>query len=361
MSAGTSVRKIMRGHKPHLLIDFYYLDSLGRRRRFRKYSDVANISAARAEAQRLLALAAATGNPIEAPAKSETFGKFVDGTWRKLFCPKYRPATRRRYFELIGQGIGQHFGSLPLAVIDAQCVRAFMAKLATRKIQVRPHVSLVSVILKAAVETGALAAMPKLPPAPRRSNKLADCPDTSEVQALLAGPHGWLHLAIALAAFAGLRSGEVRALEVRDIDFKQGLIRIRRAISDCEVLTPKSGHERSVPIAPELLEQLELGCKRKLPTARVVLTDEGRTPTRQRVYDCMVAACRRSGIGRRSFHSLRHHFCSSLLRRGATVEDVRIVAGHSNLATTARYLHSTVDQVRLIMCGPHMGHSMEHG
>jgi hypothetical protein len=40
--------------------------------------------------------------------------------------------------------------------------------------------------------------------------------------------------------------GEVRAIEVRDIDLKQDLIRVRRAFSDDEVLTPKSGNERMV-------------------------------------------------------------------------------------------------------------------
>src|SRR5262249_36776550 len=55
-------------------------------------------------------------------------------------------------------------------------------------------------------------------------------------------------LRAALTIFAGLREGEVRAIEVRDIDLKQDLIRVRRAFSDDEVLTPKSGNERIVPI-----------------------------------------------------------------------------------------------------------------
>ena len=42
-----------------------------------------------------------------------------------------------------------------------------------------------------------------------------------------------------------------------------------------------------------------------------------------------------------SFHSLRHYFCTTLIRRGASVEAVRVLAGHSGLAVTQRYVHAT--------------------
>ena len=42
---------------------------------------------------------------------------------------------------------------------------------------------------------------------------------------MVANATGWLIVALALGALAGLRQGEVRALEVRDVDLKQGIIR----------------------------------------------------------------------------------------------------------------------------------------
>lgn len=79
-------------------------------------------------------------------------------------------------------------------------------------------------LLTAAVETGALEAMPDLPKAPPPRRKLPSAPPTDEVNAMLANATGWLSVAVALGALAGLRQGEVRALEVRDVDLKQGII-----------------------------------------------------------------------------------------------------------------------------------------
>jgi integrase len=40
------------------------------------------------------------------------------------------------------------------------------------------------------------------------------------------------------------------------------------------------------------------------------------------------------------WHAFRHLFCTRLLQSGADLETVRVLAGHSNLTTTAIYLHS---------------------
>ncbi len=52
------------------------------------------------------------------------------------------------------------------------------------------------------------------------------------------------------------------------------------------------------------------------------------------------------GVREWSFHSLRHYFCSTLIRRGASVEAVRLLAGHSKLDVTQRYVHATADDLR---------------
>jgi integrase len=96
------------------------------------------------------------------------------------------------------------------------------------------------------------AGMPDLPPLPRQGRKLPDAPSDEDVVLLLGNASGWLRIAIALSTYGGLRMGEARALEVRDVDFKRGHILVRHALSADEVLPPKSGHERVVPLAPEL-------------------------------------------------------------------------------------------------------------
>ena len=97
-------------------------------------------------------------------------------------------------------------------------------------------------------------------------------PAVDDVARLIASATDWVRTAIALAAFAGLRSGEVRALEVQDVQLASGQILVRRALSESEVTTPKSGHERAVPIGPMLKPVLEEAVRAKLPKARMVMT-----------------------------------------------------------------------------------------
>ena len=68
-------------------------------------------------------------------------------------------------------------------------------------------------------------------------------------------------------------------------------------------------------------------------------------PRRQEVLRLLKAAQKRLGLPTRSFHSLRHDFCSALVRGGASLEAVRTLAGHSDLLTTQRYVHATSDDL----------------
>jgi integrase len=281
----------------------------------------------------------ATGSVLTTES-TPTFRTFVEGAFTQLYMPRYRPATRARYEALLEQGILAAFGSKRLDAIETAALRAFVAGLQGRKVQPRGPANFVRTVLRAAVESGAIATMPAFPPLPRQGRKLPDTPSDEEVRTMLSCARGWLRTAIALAAFAGLRMGEVRAIEVRDVDQVDGRILVRRALSEDEVMPPKSGHERVVPLAPELAAVLVEALTDKLPTARVVVNAYGRTPGRTHVLANLKALQRRVGLPERSFHSLRHYFCSTLVRRGASVEAVRLLAGHSDLDTTQRYVHA---------------------
>jgi hypothetical protein len=59
----------------------------------------------------------------------------------------------------------------------------------------------------------------------------------------------------------------MRALEVRDVDLKSGVINVRRALSENAPVAPKSGHERVVRLFPRLAEALADGIRGELPAA----------------------------------------------------------------------------------------------
>jgi integrase len=57
-----------------------------------------------------------------------------------------------------------------------------------------------------------------------------------------------------VAAFTGLRMGELRALRWRDVDFAAHVARVRASYADGLTTTPKSGKVRSVPLVDAAAE-----------------------------------------------------------------------------------------------------------
>jgi integrase len=350
----SGVRKVVRGGKPRWFLDFPYTDKDGVRRRFRRDASVQNYASAVAEAARLMKRAAETGAPEaeEAPAPAEppratvTYGAFVAGAFERHYMPLYRPATAVRYRALHRQRVLAFFGSTALDSIGPAELRAFAATLHADGVQTKGPLNLVRTVLRASHESGLI---PALPPFPGglivTGRKLVNAPSPEEVSVMLQAT-GWLGLAIALAALAGMRMGEVRALEVRDVEPERGRILVRRALSEDASLTPKSGHEREVPLALVLETRLREAVKDKLPRARVVLDAKGETPRRQQVLHDFKRFLRGNGLKERSFHALRHYFISELMRGGASAEAARVLAGHSKLEMTQRYSHATDADLR---------------
>lgn len=352
---GSNVRWCTKNGKRRLLIDFWYTDSAGVHKRFRKVADFQTPSRARAEADRLEGLAARTGSPLHQDPKGKTLSDFVEQRWRPEVAPTYKPGTMERYDVLLKNDVLRVLGPRRLGDINGAAVRLFLADVGSRMrkgkpIQTRPHYDLIRSLLRSAVELHELAAIPSdLPKRPKRPKKLPSCPSIEEIDATMAVAKGWLKIAIALGVYAGLRSGEIRALRVSDVDLKQGTIHLSRAMSADVETTTKTDAERDIPIVPELLEVLKVACRRKLPGALVITTPQGKMPRRQNVWTLLRDLQDRHGLKHRSVHALRHGFCTHLLRRGIDLESVRVLAGHSDLATTARYVHADVERARAIM------------
>ncbi len=335
----SGVRKETRGGKPHWICDFYYIDRDGRQKRYRRDATIQSSAGAHAEVERLRGLLAKHGT-LEPRQAAPTFRQFVEGDFERLFMPRYRPATRVRYTAVFRQGLLDALGSKRLDEIGTPAFRAYGAELANRHVQVKPALALARSVLRAAVEIGKLERMPELPKLFKDSRKLPDAPSEEEIGAMLSVATGWLRVGIALAAFAGLRSGEVRALEAGDVSLARSVINVRRALSEDEPVTPKSGNERIVPLSPELQQILAGAMRGKLTRARVVVTEQGESPSRQLLLHRLRRLQEQHGLRVRTFHSLRHFFCSTLIRRGASLEAVRLLAGHTKLDVTQRYVHA---------------------
>ena len=150
--------------------------------------------------------------------------------------------------------------------------------------------------------------------------------------------HRWL-LLILLGGEAGLRSGEIRALEWSSLDFKRGLMTVEKSEYKGHVTRPKHGKVRVVPMTKRLARALRQ--HRHLQGPRVLYLEDGTELDRHELTKWLAQLCKLAEVRYRSPHCLRHTFCSHLAMRGAPVTSIKELAGHQNLQTTMRYMHLT--------------------
>jgi len=156
-----------------------------------------------------------------------------------------------------------------------------------------------------------------------------------------------------MALRTGLRGGELRELRWGDLDLHApGWVTVARraaflsAEKGYDVGPPKSGAGRRVPLASDLVEELErwprtLGTDLVFPDP-----DWGDYRSNDRIKWAFRRALRRGAIpGKARPHDLRHSFASDLLARGADLETVRVLGGWSSLAMVQRYVHTGDDRM----------------
>jgi integrase len=148
-----------------------------------------------------------------------------------------------------------------------------------------------------------------------------------------------IELVVLLGGDAGLRCGEVIALEQPDVDLKRGILHVRRSEWEGHVTLPKGGRERQVIMTKRLAAAL--GANRHLRGDRVLWRDDGFPKVTQVLLaKWMRRAQRRAGLkATGAIHILRHTFCSRLAMLGAPTKAIQELAGHQNLSTTQRYMH----------------------
>jgi len=146
---------------------------------------------------------------------------------------------------------------------------------------------------------------------------------------------------VALMARAGLRVGEVLALKPEDVELnaRSGWVLVRKG---------KGMKERRVPLSAEarreLREYLEVRPQQSGP---LFFSRTYQPLTGRDVQRVVVEAARRAGLGKRvTPHTLRHTFATRFLQAGGDLATLQTVLGHSNLSTTARYLHPDAGRVQ---------------
>ena len=200
--------------------------------------------------------------------------------------------------------------------------------------------TVLGVLLKTAVEWDVIAHMPctvRLLPTPKSQAQFHDFDAYERLVTAAEQLDPRAVLLVLLGGEAGLRCGEMMALEWRDVDLQQRQLAVERSDWKGHVTSTKGGRVRFVPMTVRLAAALRR--HRHLRGNRVLCQDGGEPLTQKIVQDHVRRAARRANIRPEGVHVLRHTFCSHLAMRGAPVRAIQELAGHQDLSTTQRYMH----------------------
>jgi site-specific recombinase XerD len=165
----------------------------------------------------------------------------------------------------------------------------------------------------------------------------------AQMEALLAAPDANtklgqdIRMALLLLYATGLRSAELRALQVGDLDLKAGWLRVREG---------KGGRVRDVPLPREVLPALRdwVGLRRD---GLLLTGPNGKQIAGSTLQRWVGLTAAQAGIPFRvTPHNIRHTYSAHLLAAGVPVERVVQLMGHRTIRETGPYAHVGIDRVR---------------
>jgi integrase len=150
------------------------------------------------------------------------------------------------------------------------------------------------------------------------------------------------YVAVCLAGEAGLRVGEIRALDwQRDVELTVNAQRGKGVEG-----TPKGRNRRTVPMTSTLYEAL-----RSLEVVRrgyVVRTPDGLMVTDAQCSHAIERIHKRAGLKIRYWHPLRHAFATHAAMFGVSPWTLRTWLGHKTVVQTEHYAHVASAHARQI-------------
>ena len=302
----------------------------------------------------------------EAAAAISTVEAFAE---RYLTERRLRPNTVRGYRQLLDSRILPRFGSTPLRAVALSDIKVWRASLdphteATNAAAYR----LLRSLLQAAEEEELIdRAPPKVRGAgAARVKRLASPATLDELDQIIEAMPDRLKLLITLAAFVGLREGELLELRRSDIDGVSGLISVSRKVDKdmihgAEGACPNCGRAVSAPktasgtrvvhVPPPFLPLLQRHLLEfAAPGSDGLVFPGDRTDHMSVRYlmDRYRPAREAAGRPDLTIHHLRHTALTMAGQHGATAAELQARGGHASQAAMAIYQHGTRDRDKRI-------------
>ena len=157
-------------------------------------------------------------------------------------------------------------------------------------------------------------------------------------------------LVIELLYGTGIRLSELIELEEKNVSVFDKSIKV----------LGKGNKERIIPINPNLLETIELyKTKKKNENFRNNVTQLIVKNDGDKVYPTFIYRMVKKYLGavttseKKSPHVLRHSFATHLLNKGADLNAVKDLLGHTSLAATQLYTHNSIEKLKEVFKQAH--------
>ncbi len=143
----------------------------------------------------------------------------------------------------------------------------------------------------------------------------------------------------------GMRVSELTGLKNLDVDWINQRIKV----------LGKRNKERLIPLNPEMMDHLKKYLVKKeeylnnVINSALFITNKGNKVYSKFVYNIVVKQLTGfTSLTKKSPHILRHTFATHLLNKGAELNSIKELLGHSSLAATQVYTHNSIEQLKQI-------------
>ncbi|GAA2388128.1 putative prophage phiRv2 integrase [Catellatospora methionotrophica] len=170
----------------------------------------------------------------------------------------------------------------------------------------------------------------------------------AQVTALVEAINPRYRTAVLIAAWCGLRRGEIAGLRTADVDLTAHTITVRK--NRIEPLAapgqafdgdPKSeAGKRTVTIPPHVMPIVVLHLDQFAGKDRLFISRDGSPLRGNTLYQAFVRARKIAGLEEFTVHDMRHTGQTLAAQAGATMADLMRRLGHSTMVAAKRYLHA---------------------
>ena len=141
----------------------------------------------------------------------------------------------------------------------------------------------------------------------------------------------------------GCRPGETCALKIKDFDFTNKTVIIRRTFTMCKLReSDKEGHKKAIPLSERAFTIAKNRAAGRFPDEWLFVNPKGQHYTAQNLNELWK---KYSGIPTTHYEATRHSFCTQIVE----VADKKAAQGlmrHASPMSTDRYFHSRTEYLR---------------